>query len=84
MSKKHIWIMIACCLVSLVAAAAIFLFKVPGSTVLWPLLILICPLSHLLMMGLMTHDQSGENQQHENCHDVKQLNGSVNMDGNNG
>lgn len=77
-------IMIACCLVSLVAAAAIFLFKVPGSTVLWTLLILICPLSHLLMMRFMVHDHNGEDQQHENCHKVKQLNGSASRDGNNG
>lgn len=85
MSKKHILIMIACCLVSLAAAAAIFLFKVSGSTVVWTLLILICPLSHLLMMRFMAHDHTGENhQQHENCHDAKQLNGSANRDANNG
>jgi hypothetical protein len=33
MSKKHILIMLACCLIPLVALAAIFLGKIPVSTV---------------------------------------------------
>ena len=56
MSKKHALIMLACCLVPLAALAAIFLFKIPVSTVLWIGLVLFCPLSHLLMMKYLPHD----------------------------
>lgn len=56
MSKKHALMMLACCLVPLAALAAIFLFKIPVSTVLWIGLVLFCPLSHLLMMKYLPHD----------------------------
>ena len=55
MSKKHTLLMLACCLIGIGAAAAIFLFKIPSNNVLFGLLILLCPLSHLLMMRFMGH-----------------------------
>lgn len=55
MSKKHGLIMIACCAIAIGAAMAIFVFKVPTNNVILPLLLLLCPLSHLLMMGTMGH-----------------------------
>jgi hypothetical protein len=53
MSKKHTLIMVACCLIGMGAVAAIFLFKLPVNSVLVGLMLLVCPLSHLLMIGAM-------------------------------
>jgi hypothetical protein len=58
MTKKHVWLMLACCLVPLAALGAIFLFNVPVTTVLLVGLALFCPLSHLLMMKFMAHDHA--------------------------
>jgi hypothetical protein len=52
MSKKHGLIMIACCLTAFAAAAAVLFFKAPINNVFIILMILLCPLSHLLMMAL--------------------------------
>lgn len=71
MKKSHLLIMILCCLIPVAALAAIFLFKVPVSSVLFLGLILLCPISHLLMMKYMGHgDSDGENQKvAQNCHE---------------
>jgi len=59
MSKKHVLIMLACCLIPLMALAAIFVFKVPVNTVVFVGLALACPVSHLLMMRFMPHEHGG-------------------------
>jgi hypothetical protein len=56
MTKKHILIMLACCLFPIVVFGAISIFRIPVSTVLLLALVLICPLSHLLMMKYLGHD----------------------------
>jgi len=53
MSKKHTILMLLCCVVGMGAAAAIFFFGIPVNRVFTALLILLCPLSHLLMMKFM-------------------------------
>ncbi|MBA4383742.1 MAG: hypothetical protein C0410_03325 [Anaerolinea sp.] len=62
MSKKHGLIMVACCVIAMGALAAVFLLKVPVNNVFIVLMILICPLSHFFMMGLMRH---GEHDHHQ-------------------
>lgn len=66
MKKSHLWIMILCCLIPIIGLAAIFLFNVPVSNVVYFGLILLCPISHLVMMKYMGHDHSStDHSQHE-------------------
>ena len=67
MNKRHIWIMLLCCLLPIVGLAAIFLFNIPANTVLYFGLILLCPLAHFFMMGRMEHSH-GEVQHNEHVH----------------
>jgi hypothetical protein len=53
--NRHIWIMVLCCLIPVAALGAIFLLKIPVSQVVTVSLILLCPLSHVLMMALGGH-----------------------------
>jgi len=67
MNKKHILIMLACCLIPLVALSANFLLKIPVSTVALAGLALLCPLSHLLMVKFMA-PMGNMGHEHEEAH----------------
>jgi len=64
MSKKHTLIMLACCLIPIAALVAISVFKIPVSTVVYGVIMLVCPLSHILMMKFMGHDHQQHTQEH--------------------
>jgi len=55
MSKKHLGLMLICCLVPLVAYVAILYFAIPVDRAVLFGLALFCPISHLIMMRFMPH-----------------------------
>jgi uncharacterized membrane protein len=67
MNKRHLWIMLICCLLPIIGLTAIFLFKIPVNTVVYFGLLLLCPLIHFFMMGQMGHNHRNE-QQDKNIH----------------
>ena len=68
MNKRHIWIMLLCCLLPALGLAAIFLLKIPVNTVIYFGLLLLCPLGHFFMMSQMGHNHSSNEQHNEHVH----------------
>jgi len=60
MSKKHMLIMLACCILPVTALVLVSIFNIPITTVLWVAMLLACPLSHILMMKFMSHDHNAQ------------------------
>ena len=73
MNPKHILIMLVCCLIPVTAFAAFFIFNVPFNTVLLFALVLMCPLSHLLMMKYMWNADTAHDEAHQRATETKQL-----------
>lgn len=57
MNRKHLILMIVGCSVPIVALAAVWLFQIELSTPLLFALLLLCPLSHLFMLGGHGHGE---------------------------
>lgn len=58
--NRHLLLMVLCCLVPAAALGTIFILRIPASQALTYGLILLCPLSHVLMMGLMGRGQHNQ------------------------
>jgi hypothetical protein len=64
MKKSHMWLMLLCCLIPVAGILLVSVFRVPLNNVLFYGMILLCPLSHILMMRFMGHDHSSSQHQH--------------------
>jgi hypothetical protein len=56
MNRKHVVLMLLCCLIPIGILAAVVLLRIPLGSVLTFALVLACPLAMLLMMRTMGHD----------------------------
>jgi len=56
------WLFWPLCVLPLIAIATVVIFKIPINDVLLFTLVLLCPLSHLLMMGMGGHNHGGSGQ----------------------
>ena len=65
MNKRHIWIMLLCCLLPILGLTAVILLKVPVNTVVYVGLALLCPLAHFFMMGNMHNHNNKLDQPHD-------------------
>ncbi len=52
-AKKHVALMLLCCLIPMGIVLGMLAFGVTLSTTLLVAMVLLCPLLHILMMGLM-------------------------------
>ena len=66
--------MLLCCLIPVVGILLVSVFKVPLNNVLFYGMILLCPLSHILMMRFMGHDHSSPEQHAQHQHNAGALN----------
>lgn len=58
MRKNWFLIIGLVCFIPIVLVVAIFAFRVPFNTAFLVVLMLMCPLSHFLMMKFMPHDET--------------------------
>ena len=58
--KKHMWIMALCCIIPAAGLLVVRYLGIPIPGWTYGLFILLCPLSHMLLMGAMGHDHHQE------------------------
>ncbi|RPI33672.1 MAG: hypothetical protein EHM70_05265 [Chloroflexota bacterium] len=63
-NTKHVVLMVLCCLIPLAGLAAIRLFNVPVNGLMYFGLMLLCPVSHLLMMKYMMGEEGHASHNH--------------------
>lgn len=74
MTKKHALIMVACCAIPIVALTLISVFRVPVSGIVTIGLVLLCPISHLIMMKFMMPGHEGNHGEAQlGTSDVKRI-----------
>jgi len=71
MNRKHMLIMLACCLVPLAALAAIAVFNIPANTVIYFGILLLCPLMHFAMMRNMDHAHQSHDAHNPATHEPR-------------
>ena len=71
MTKKHLLLMLACCLLPFGLIVAIATLAIPTSGFTTTVIALMCPLMMLLMMFGMRHDH-GEHQGHQTTAPIEQ------------
>jgi hypothetical protein len=73
MKRSHMWLMLLCCLIPVIGLTAVYFFGVPLNSVLLYGMVLLCPLSHILMMAFMKHDHQTTNGDAHAHHAAKPL-----------
>ena len=72
MNKRHMWIMLICCLLPIIGLVAVVLLKIPVNTVVYVGLALLCPLAHFFIMGnTHNHAHQPSQQHHHALHEKK-------------
>ncbi len=64
MTKKHLLLMLACCLIPIGAILAINVLAIPATGLTSTLIALMCPLMMLFMMFGMRHDHAEQHEHH--------------------
>ncbi len=71
MSKKHLLLMLACCLIPIGAILLINVLAIPATGLTSTVIALMCPLMMLFMMFGMRHDHE-EHHEHQTTASVEQ------------
>ncbi len=77
MNKKHLLLMLACCLVPIGLITVISALALPTSGLTSTVIALMCPLMMLFMMFGMRHDHGGQHEHQTTAVEQKQIGTSL-------